>query len=271
MSFQEIELPPNRVLIYESTHHPGDRVPSHYHEIPQILYVLAGHGAISLQGRTYEVSRDQMVYICPNAEHSVHAYSRMTVLVLAFGDVLETWPAGRELMAHTLTRPTYQIVDPLAVSEVRDLFRKILYEQTNPGPYSDLAVCGYLLNVLVTVARGRTMEGPPDLNTHRAQVLRDYMESHYFEGISPADLAGILKLTPRHMNEVFKQKFHCTPMQYLTEVRIRRAKELLMETEKEVVSICFEVGFETLSTFYRAFKSKVGMSPQQFRKMHGKV
>ncbi len=242
-------------------------MPSHHHCVSQILYVLAGHGTISLQTHTYHVNRDQMVYITPNTEHSVRAHSRMTVLVLAFGDFLENWSGVWESFGRALQRSTYQIVDPLAVSEVRELFRKILYEQTHPSAYSDLAVRSYLLNVLVAVARGWETDSAPDINTHRVNLLRSYIESRYFERLSATDLAGMLKLTPRHMNDIFKQKFHLTPMQYLTDVRIDRAKQMLIETDKEVVSVCFEVGFETLSTFYRAFKKKVGMSPQQYRRL----
>ncbi|UUZ80110.1 helix-turn-helix domain-containing protein [Paenibacillus sp. P26] len=72
----------------------------------------------------------------------------------------------------------------------------------------------------------------------------------------------------RHANNIFKESYGMTPVQYLTESRIRVAKKLLIETDKDIVSICFEVGYESLPTFYRAFKNTVGLSPNKFRQQH---
>lgn len=72
----------------------------------------------------------------------------------------------------------------------------------------------------------------------------------------------------RYVNDIFKEQYHMTPMQYLTEVRIETAKKLLTESDKDIVTVCFEVGYENLSTFYRVFKNSVNMSPNQYRKQH---
>jgi AraC-like DNA-binding protein/quercetin dioxygenase-like cupin family protein len=267
MPLRNIDLPDNQVLIYESKHLPGARVTPHHHSIYQILYFLSGDGTITLDGQTYEVTRDQMVLIAPYSEHAVYARSRMTVLVLAFGNFLEGLSDGQALLKRVLAKSKYHIVDPVSANELRDSFRKILYEQNRRDAFSNLAIRSHLLHVLLTLARSWETSQTPDFNAHRANLLRHYIETRYFERLTAEDLAAMLKLTSRHMNDIFKQHFHITPIQYLTDVRVKRAKELLASTDKEIISICFEVGFETLSTFYRAFKKKVGMSPQQYRKL----
>lgn len=156
----------------------------------------------------------------------------------------------------------------MTANEVRDAFRKILYEQTRPDELSGLAMRSHLLRMLLILARKWDAGQFADSNAHRAKILQRYIETHYFERISAGDLASMLKLTPRHMNGIFKQHFAATPMQYLSDARINQAKQLLVETDKEIVSICFEVGFESLSTFYRAFENKVGQSPNNFVKLH---
>lgn len=57
-----------------------------------------------------------------------------------------------------------------------------------------------------------------------------------------------------------------TPIQYLAVTRIEEAKKLLTGSDKDITSICFEVGFETLSSFYRTFKQLVGRTPKQYRR-----
>jgi len=59
-----------------------------------------------------------------------------------------------------------------------------------------------------------------------------------------------------------------TPMHYLTEVRMELAQKLLVQTDKDIASICFEIGFETLSSFYRTFKKYTQASPNTYRKIH---
>lgn len=264
--FRDIVLPESQILIYESKHIPGETVDAHHHDVYQILYFLSGDGSITLEGQTYEVTTDQMVLIAPHSEHAICARSRLTLLVLAFGDFLHGIEGGPELFNNALRQSKYQILNSMSANELRDSFRKILYEQTRRDDYIHLAMRSHLLRAILILARIWAVPYFPDSNAHRADILQHYIESHYFERLSADDLAAMLKLTPRHMNDIFKQYFHITPIQYLTDVRVTQAKELLIGTNKEIVSICFEVGFETLSTFYRAFKKKVGVSPQHFRK-----
>ena len=75
----------------------------------------------------------------------------------------------------------------------------------------------------------------------------------------------MLGMSIRHINNIFKAQYDITPIQYLTEVRMELSKKMLLETDNDIVSICFEVGFESLSTFYRSFKNYTNTSPNQFR------
>jgi len=57
-----------------------------------------------------------------------------------------------------------------------------------------------------------------------------------------------------------------TIIDYLTSVRIERAKQLLLATDQNCTEICFEVGYNNQSYFTRTFKGFVGMTPRQFRR-----
>jgi len=56
-----------------------------------------------------------------------------------------------------------------------------------------------------------------------------------------------------------------TLIDYLTSVRIERAKQLLLGTEQNCTEICFQVGYNNQSYFTRTFKDLVGMTPRKFR------
>ena len=94
-------------------------------------------------------------------------------------------------------------------------------------------------------------------------------DMNYFENITADDLSLKFDISPRYINEIYKSKYHETPLQYLQKVRIDRSKVLLLETDKDIVTVSFEVGYETLSSFYRTFRNIVGMSPNKFRTSMG--
>jgi AraC-like DNA-binding protein len=68
-----------------------------------------------------------------------------------------------------------------------------------------------------------------------------------------------------YLIHVFKELFHLTPIQYHQKVRLERAKNLIRHTPASLQEIAEQLGFANIHAFSRAFKSKEGMSPSQFR------
>ncbi|MZL71105.1 helix-turn-helix domain-containing protein [[Ruminococcus] torques] len=64
----------------------------------------------------------------------------------------------------------------------------------------------------------------------------------------------------------FKQNFGLGAIEYLNQVRIRSACDLLRNTDRSISDIAFDTGFHNLSNFNRQFRTKVGCSPQTYRK-----
>ena len=122
-----------------------------------------------------------------------------------------------------------------------------------------------LSQLLLMLARSRESQTVTYSNRLRAEKIRSHIDSHYFEPLTAADLASKLGISTRYVNNIFKERYDMTPMQYLTEVRIRLAQKLLAETEKDIMSICFEVGYDSVSTFYRSFKAIARLSPKTYR------
>lgn len=148
------------------------------------------------------------------------------------------------------------------------MLRKILFEQSHHLSLQQYAIKIDLQHFLLALARvGETLQHP-DTNTLRADRIRHYIETLYYEPLTAHDISVRLGISTRYVNDIFKEQYHMTPMQYLAEVRIQAAKKLLQRTDKDIVTICFEVGYENVSTFYRVFKKTVSMSPHRYRQLH---
>jgi two-component system response regulator YesN len=93
----------------------------------------------------------------------------------------------------------------------------------------------------------------------------DYIEANYRDQISLEEVAKAAHLSASRLAHLFKEQIGMTIIDYLTDVRIKHAKRLLLATNKNCTEICFESGYNNQSYFIRIFKAAVGLTPLQFR------
>jgi transcriptional regulator GlxA family with amidase domain len=97
---------------------------------------------------------------------------------------------------------------------------------------------------------------------HRAA---DMASACYFDEITLNDLARSACLSQNHFLRSFKRVFHCTPHQYLTELRLQRAFSLLKSGRRSVTNVCYDVGFQSPSSFSSLFRKRFGAPPSEVR------
>jgi two-component system response regulator YesN len=93
----------------------------------------------------------------------------------------------------------------------------------------------------------------------------NYIDANYDKQVTLAEVAKACCLSVSRLAHLFKEQMGITVLDYLTHVRIERAKQLLLATEQNCTEICFQVGYNNQSYFTRTFKQLVGMTPRQFR------
>ncbi|NEN82628.1 helix-turn-helix transcriptional regulator [Paenibacillus elgii] len=99
----------------------------------------------------------------------------------------------------------------------------------------------------------------------RVSIGHDYMTAYYAKPITLEEIAGAACLSPNHFLRCYKQLFGQSPHQYLTELRLREAKRLLLRTDTSITDICLNVGFHSPSSFSGLFAKRFGASPSRFR------
>lgn len=96
---------------------------------------------------------------------------------------------------------------------------------------------------------------------------RQYVQEHYTEyGLTLESMAGILQASPVYLSRLFKQELGESFGTYLTQIRIRKAAQLLHSTDMSINEVAERSGYETQHYFSTAFKKQTGVSPLQFRK-----
>jgi AraC-like DNA-binding protein len=90
------------------------------------------------------------------------------------------------------------------------------------------------------------------------------MRHAYGRSVSLPDVAAHANLSPHHFLRVYKRVYGETPHEFLTRLRIERAKTLLARGSHNVTEACFEVGFSSLGSFSTLFAGRVGLSPSEY-------
>lgn len=102
-------------------------------------------------------------------------------------------------------------------------------------------------------------------NNRRMLRARDAMDRDFANALDIPTLARIAMVSPTHFIRTFRATFGETPHRYLQRRRIERAMALLRETDRPVTEIATDVGFDSLGTFSRTFRTVVGRSPSHYR------
>lgn len=106
---------------------------------------------------------------------------------------------------------------------------------------------------------------------NHSQLVSDiceYVGNNFEFPLSTEDIAKHFLISKTQLYYIFKEVSGITVSEYITEYRITKAKDFLINTNQSVEIISQEVGYMTLSSFSRVFKSKTGCSPLQYRKKH---
>lgn len=107
-------------------------------------------------------------------------------------------------------------------------------------------------------------------NSEKIQHAVEYIHSNFSFDISREGIASMIDLHPDTFSRLFKTYTGKSLPDYINELRINYAKELLKATSDSIVTIAFKTGFESLSTFNRAFHKICNTTPTAYRKNNSK-
>ncbi len=101
------------------------------------------------------------------------------------------------------------------------------------------------------------------------EKCREYIDSHYMEDISLEKLARLFYFSPSYFSSFFKNYTGTNVSDFILQVRLQKAKQLLIQTDTRVYDIAAQIGYRDAGYFIRLFKRELGATPEEFRKNHG--
>jgi AraC family transcriptional regulator len=103
------------------------------------------------------------------------------------------------------------------------------------------------------------------LSSYTLRQVLDYIRSHLSQDLSIIDLAQVAGMSHYYFLRLFKKSMHVTPRQYIIQMRIDRAKELLRSRELSIADIALQCGFTNQSHFTNIFRQLTETTPKAYR------
>ena len=229
----------------------------HYH----YLQTESGEGTVRIQGRAIRLGVDEGILIAPFVKHS---YMRTD----------ETWNTLFATVTGSLEGSIDRILDGRKIiltekGQGMRIRRKIeeTMERYAAQPMDERALSVSCYEFLMNFADGVSGDetcNDPVYQRYIAPVLQE-IETRYGERLTVAELSAGVYVTQQYLTRLFRRFLGCSVYEYITSLRISKAKELLSNRRLEIQAIARQVGFEDASHFTVMFRKMTGMTPGEFR------
>ncbi len=253
-----------------------DSVPLHWHEDAEFIYIKKGEGLLIIDGVEHHVTSGDIAFIVPGNVHGIFQWENLS---MEYENILfdtKMFSTAQDDFFETFLLPFFG--NAVQVPQVfrkgvtgYESIRKYLDSNDNISSHREgawgLAIKGnlfLLLFDLVTLYE-KKVETNTRKNTDKLKPVIKYVELHYSEPVTVAEMADIAGFSESHFMRFFKETYGVSFITYLNDYRLSMAARLLLATEENILDISQQVGFENLSHFNRQFKKKYSKTPREYR------
>lgn len=136
-----------------------------------------------------------------------------------------------------------------------------LYEKYKSSTIDYYSISQTIYSMLLDVVK----QSQPSYRHELVQRAISYISQNYAKKLNLEDICKQLFVSKYFFIRKFHAEVGCSPKQYITKIRLERAKYMLIHTDSSVAEIANAVGFENEKNIYYAFKSALGLSPREYK------
>ncbi|MBQ7329458.1 MAG: AraC family transcriptional regulator [Oscillospiraceae bacterium] len=227
----------------------------------KFYFVVGGTFEISIDGVDYTARPGDWFFIPADVPHKYHNFPDKPM---------------EKYWMHFDLYPSSDLLSPLNVQHrvdasntprVTELFREFADLCQNWDIYSRLRVKAIILELIAEYIRlaGKHTQIVNDDRGEEIRNVLSYINENFRRNLTIEELAEVCHLHPTHFIRAFKLKTAQTPHQYINDIRMEYARQLLDRSDRSIVEIAEDAGFYDPAHFSRAFKRHFAMTPTQYR------
>ncbi|MFE5324037.1 AraC family transcriptional regulator [Paenibacillus sp. NPDC056579] len=231
------------------------------------LQTIDGEGEFTFGNERFLLPTNQGILLIPHIPHYYEARTPVwTTMYITFGgDQIQSILTSLGLHLSSLYK--WEEQSPLAT-----ILERILDKIKIDSDFSELDCSIELYQFLICLKKYGQTNNQTSLSRlySRLKPLLNWLdEVCRDENITLDTMAQRVHMSPQHLNKLFRSTFGISPYSYLIRLRIQKSKEALVaQRQTSIKEIAKDVGFLDVSHFTATFRKTVGMTPDQFRKLH---
>lgn len=252
----------------------------HWHEETEIVFLIKGQFLVDINMKKYKINGPALLFIGSGDIHSIHGEGGCLENAVVFDMEM--------LSFEHFDGVQYQIIKPLLEKkmqfpqmitpadntweEISGLYRAILrcaeHEKTAYG----MRIKAYLYEILAIFYENEKFINMTGSEGHTIQKIENvkkilrHIHENYKVQIKIPDLAKLVGMNEQYFCRYFKKITGKTPIQYINEIRIEKAAQYLQETDRKIIDIAMECGYDNIGYFIKRFRTEKGISPSEYRK-----
>lgn len=237
--------------------------------------IVKGRGTIHINGTQYPAEPGKLFFFSPGmvVERSTEPDNPLEYYFLRF-HYTETFVEKEQWISRTSAECPFPFQGMYAVHNTPQLI--YLMEQMDAlwkrrGHLTAMRRKILLLEFFLAVLQELRAQKIAGDTTAAIEMTQDYMVQHYQDPLTLESLAQMAGLSVSHYSRLFRKIIGYSPIDYLTHLRMDRAKELLALSDYRLKSIANSVGYSDEFYFSRMFKKVVGVSPREYAKRHKSI
>lgn len=243
----------------------------HWHDYFEIEIILDGSFLHILNNQNYSYTRGD---VCILNYSDFHTHTLKTnEPISAYNINFDEFAVSDEIV-HILLSHDQPLIGHFEEDEFKVLIKEIedlRLEISQPeNPLKLPLISASFTKILITILRkclNKSMADKLDsiyAPFHKAVSL---IKCHFRENLSLTQLSKMVGLTPNYLGSLFKSNLGMTYTEYITELRLKHAKNLLSHSDFSVDYIAQNSGFQSYSYFIQSFKKRYGITPKQYQKI----
>ena len=278
--YQELEMTSSYAESHRDISREAGLVKLHSHSFYEMIYCVGCDNIQYIIGtERYRLQRGDVIWVPPGVGHCPlfpaamkKPYERIVLWVNAeqMLEFFSRWPdldlnrklSRRHYLLRTAGLPQER--------ELREAFQRGCRESEKRLPGWEAALYGNTNLLLTMLARAMHGEGEPPLRekTELLDELLAYVSAHLLEKITVSETARQLHVSESTLTHLCTKRLGLSFYRYVTQQRLDRARRLMPECG-DLGTVAEQSGFSDYTAFFRAFKQEYGLSPSEYRKIHG--
>ena len=244
----------------------GWKLPKHSHNFYQIIFIIEGDSELYIDKNVYETSTGNLFLLKPGYKHG---------LMVKQNSDLKTIDIKFMIDDSLLREKIDQIKSVYNIPDIKYILEKIKTEGLSKKKYYHKFSSIYLMEILLTLLRNQNgnknnisnnkNELVGDKNNPVCSKFIEFISDNYEKDLSLKQISKQIGYNPSYICQKFKKVYNTSPMKYLYQFRINKAKELIIYSDYSLKQIAAKTGFKTIHHFTRLFHKNEGKTPGEFR------